>query len=171
MQVDPARIQDFKILIVEDDQASLDLMVVYLSDAFPHLVTASDGEAALAAAAEHRPDLILLDIMLPKVDGYEVCRRLRADPATAGASIIMVTGLHGVAEIERAVQAGTDDFLTKPISRTELMLRVRSILHLRFLRRELDATLAMMDHLTIGDDVNVDVDVDEAEGEGESDPS
>jgi two-component system alkaline phosphatase synthesis response regulator PhoP len=147
----PRRIEDFRILVVEDHQEVRELMAAYLRGLFPNIETAADGEEALARAVQERPDLVLLDIMLPRMDGYEVCRRLRADPKTAGASIVMVTALSRVEDIERAVEAGADDYLTKPINRVELTLRVRSLLRFRRLQLELDETLALMDSLHIED--------------------
>ena len=147
----PRRIEDFRILIVEDHPQSLELMTAWLSPSFPNIVTALDGEAALDLVARDPPDLILLDIMLPKLDGFEVCRRLKADPATRSIPIVMVTGLSGTENIERAVEAGADDFLTKPVSRAELHLRVRSLLRLRHLQQELRETLEFIDHLQIQD--------------------
>jgi len=147
----PPHAEAFTILIVEDHPESLELMEAYLRTRYPLIVTATDGEAALAAVAELHPVLILLDIMLPRLDGFEVCRRLKADPATKSISIVMVTGLTGADNIERAVAAGADDFLTKPINGAELRLRVRSLLRLRHLQRELDETLDLMDHLQIED--------------------
>ena len=89
---------------------------------------AVNGEETLAVAREWRPDLLLLDVMMPKVSGFEVCRRLRTDPATAGIGILMVTALDQPTDVERAVDAGTDDFVTRPVTKAELLLRVKALL-------------------------------------------
>ena len=81
--------------------------------------------------ATEAPDLILLDIMMPRMSGYEVCKRLKADPATRDIPIIMVTALHEMGDIERAVDVGTNDFVTKPVNRVDLVARVRGLLRLR----------------------------------------
>ena len=151
MPTQPRRIEDFRILVVEDHPESQELIVAYLRGFFNNIVTAPDGETALTLAAQEPPDLVLLDLMLPRMDGYEVCRRLRGNPATATTAVIVVTALTKVENIERAVEAGADDYLTKPINRAELTLRVRSLLRLRHLRLELDETLALMDQLHIED--------------------
>src|SRR5205085_6872401 len=99
--------------------------------------TAADGEETLRLVRTWHPDLILLDIMMPKISGFEVCKRLRADPATRGVAVLMVTALDQPSDVERAVEAGTDDFLTKPINKTELLLRVRALLKSRHNQKEL----------------------------------
>jgi len=83
--------------------------------------TASDGVEALAQVPRVKPDLILLDIMMPRMSGFEVCRRLKADPKTRDIPILMVTALNELGDIERGVESGTDDFLTKPINKLELL--------------------------------------------------
>ena len=89
---------------------------------------ATNGEDALRDAMTWKPDVILLDIMMPKLSGFEVCKRLRADPVTKNVGILMVTALDQPTDIERAVEVGTDDFVTRPINKTELLLRVRALL-------------------------------------------
>jgi len=91
-----------------------------------------------------QPDLILLDIMMPKMSGFEVCKKLKADPATRDIPIIMITALNEISDIERGVECGTDDFLTKPVNKLELLTRVKSLLRLRHLKNELDRALAYM---------------------------
>jgi CheY-like chemotaxis protein len=133
-----------RILIVDDNRQNLELLQAYM-DGTPYRVrTAGDGQEALDAVAAEPPDLILLDIMMPKVSGFEVCRRLKADPATRDIPVVMVTALSEVSDIERAVDSGTDDFLTKPVNRLELLTRVKSLLRVRHLAGELERTLAYL---------------------------
>jgi CheY-like chemotaxis protein len=93
-------------------------------------------------ALAQQPDLILLDIMMPKMSGYEVCRQIKQDPQTKDISVLMVTALKEVGDIEKAVAAGADDFLTKPVHRLELTTRVRSLVRVRHLKSERDRLLA-----------------------------
>ena len=102
-------------------------------------------------ARDWQPDLILLDIMMPKISGFEVCKRLRHDPKTSDIAVLMITALDQPSDVERAVEAGTDDFLTKPINKSELLLRVRSALKSRLNKRELDRALAYIDAVERGE--------------------
>ncbi len=121
-----------KVLIVDDNIQNLELLEAYL-EGVPEISTlrATGGAEALDAVREHRPELILLDIMMPKMSGYEVCKKLRADPATADIGIIMVTALNEFADVERGTEVGTDDFVSKPVNRHELIARVRKVLDAR----------------------------------------
>jgi two-component system alkaline phosphatase synthesis response regulator PhoP len=139
--------RESKILIVDDNRQNLELLQAYMDGAPYKVRTAADGQEALDAVAAEPPDLILLDIMMPKVSGFEVCRRLKADPATAGIPVVMVTALSEVSDIERAVDCGTDDFLTKPVNKLELLTRVKSLLRVRHLANELERTLAYLAEL------------------------
>jgi two-component system, OmpR family, alkaline phosphatase synthesis response regulator PhoP len=98
----------------------------------------------LDRVADWQPDLILLDIMMPKLSGYEVCQKLKSDKATRTIPILMVTALNEKNDIEKAVQAGCDDFLTKPVNQLELKTRVRSLLRVRHLTNERDRLLAYL---------------------------
>ncbi len=131
-----------KILIADDNPQGVELLEAYLAELECEVRTAADGEETLRAVAEWQPDLILLDIMMPRISGFEVCKRLRADPRTRDLAVLMVTALDQPSDIERAVEAGTDDFLPKPINKLELLLRVRSLLKGRLYKRELDRALA-----------------------------
>jgi CheY-like chemotaxis protein len=135
-------LQDAKVLIADDNPQGVELLDAYLAELGCAVRTAADGEETLKAVREWQPDLILLDIMMPKVSGFEVCKRLRADPKTRDIAVLMVTALDQPSDVERAVEAGTDDFLTKPINKLELLLRVRSLLKGRTYKRELDRALA-----------------------------
>ena len=139
-----------RVLIADDNPQGAELLEAYLGDTEYDLRTAADGEQTLRAVQEWRPDLILLDIMMPKISGFEVCKRLRADPATRGIAILMVTALDQVSDVERAVDAGTDDFLRKPINKTELLLRVRCVLRSRQHKQELDRALAYIEAVERG---------------------
>jgi CheY-like chemotaxis protein len=134
-----------RVLIADDNPQGVELLDAYLSGSGYEIRTAADGEATLQQVAEWRPDLILLDIMMPKISGFEVCKRLRANPATRDIAVLMITALDQHSDVERAVEAGTDDFLTKPINKTELLLRVRSLLKIRLNKRELDRALAYIE--------------------------
>jgi PleD family two-component response regulator len=140
-----------RVLIVDDNPQNADLMEAYLSSRDYELRTASDGEQTLHEVASWQPDLVLLDIMMPKMSGFEVCKRLRADPATRDIAVLMVTALDQPADIERAVDAGTDDFLSKPINKSELLLRVRALLRARMVQRDLERALAYIETVERGD--------------------
>jgi DNA-binding response OmpR family regulator len=109
-----------------------------------------NGEDTIAAARAWQPDLILLDVMMPKMSGFEVCRRLRSDPATKDVAVLMVTALDQANDVETAVETGTDDFLTKPINKTELLLRVRAMLESRDKPDELERELAYIGRVQAG---------------------
>ena len=130
------------VLIADDNEQNVELLQAYLEDLGCTVVAAYDGEETLAKVAETRPDVILLDIMMPRMSGYEICKKLKSDPATRDIPICMVTALKDEGDIERAVEAGTDDFLSKPIHRWELITRVRSLLRVRHLQNELERLLA-----------------------------
>jgi PleD family two-component response regulator len=138
------------VLIADDDPKGAELLEVYLAETDYDLRIAGDGQETLRQVAAWAPDLILLDIMMPRISGFEVCKRLRADPATRDVGIIMITALDQPSDIDRAVDAGTDDFLTKPINKTELQLRVRSLLSNRHNKRELDRALAYIESVERG---------------------
>lgn len=120
-----------KILVVDDEPDAVDLVQFNLSNAGYDVITAADGEEALKKARTYCPDLILLDVMLPEIDGLEVCKLLRRDAATSGIPIIMLTAR--AAEIDRilGLELGADDYVTKPFSPRELVLRVKNLLRRR----------------------------------------
>ncbi len=134
-----------KILVVDDNSQNLELLVEYLRTIDDvETSTAADGIEALEMIQQVKPDLILLDIMMPRMSGFEVCRKLKSDPNTRDIPIIMVTALNELSDIERGVESGTDDFLSKPVNRLELITRVKSLLKLRHLKDELERTLAYL---------------------------
>ena len=127
-----------KVLIVDDNAQNLELLMAYMEEV-PNvtIIPATNGLEALAKVAEEQPDLILLDVMMPRMSGFEVCRRLKSDPETRDVQIVMVTALNEMGDHERAVDCGTDEFLTKPVNRIELITRVKSLLRVRHLKRRL----------------------------------
>jgi CheY-like chemotaxis protein len=140
-----------RILIADDNPQGLELLEAYLSDHDYDIATATDGEATLRKVREWHPDLILLDIMMPRISGFEVCKRLRADPATRDIVVLMITALDQPSDVERAVEAGTDEFLTKPINKADLLLRVRAGLKSRLYKRDLDRALAYIESVERGE--------------------
>jgi CheY-like chemotaxis protein len=142
--IDEASLTDLstaRILLVDDNQQNLELMQAYLETLPCRLSTARDGLEAIEAIQREKPDLVLLDVMMPKMSGFEVCRKIKSDPATRDMVVIMVTALHEVGDHERAVESGTDDFLTKPVNKLELVTRVRSLLRVALLKRKLTEML------------------------------
>lgn len=133
-----------KILIADDNVQNVELLEAYLSGIDCDIETAVDGEDTLRKVESFQPDLLLLDIMMPRLSGFEVCKKLRANPATRELLILMVTALNEPSDFERGVQAGTDDFLTKPVNKVELLCRIRSLLRVRHLKSQLDRTLAYL---------------------------
>lgn len=127
-----------RVLIADDNEPNRELLEVYLADIDCEIATAVDGRDTLDKVASFHPDVILLDVMMPKLSGFEVCQRLKADPATSPIMVLMVTALGELGDIERAVESGTDDFLSKPVNRVELVKRVENMLKLRHVTDELE---------------------------------
>jgi DNA-binding response OmpR family regulator len=134
-----------RILIAEDNPEGAELLEAYLDGTDYEVDTACDGEDTLRKVQSSRPDLILLDVMMPKISGFEVCKRLKANPDTSGIVILMITALDQQHDIGRAVEAGTNDFLTKPINKTELLLRIKAALQSRQQKAPLDQALAYIE--------------------------
>jgi two-component system alkaline phosphatase synthesis response regulator PhoP len=128
--------QPSRILIADDNAANVELLEVYLSDLNCNIQIATDGQDTLERVELFQPDLILLDVMMPKLSGFEVCKILRENPRTRDIMILMVTALNELGDIERAVDAGADDFLSKPVNRFELLKRVENMLSLKDVRDE-----------------------------------
>jgi len=119
-----------RILIADDNQPNRELLEAYLVGIDCETAMAVDGQDTLGKVASFKPDLILLDVMMPKLSGFEVCQKLKSDPATRKIMVLMVTALNEPGDIERAVKAGTDDFLSKPVNQIALVKRVENMLKL-----------------------------------------
>jgi len=142
------KIAESRILVVDDNIQNLELIVAYLDSLGCQVDTATGGPEALEKAEQNDYHLILLDIMMPKMSGFEVCRKLKSDPKTRDVPIVMVTALKELGDIERAVEAGTDDFVSKPVVRLELTTRVKSLLRVSHLKNERDRALAYLDEVS-----------------------
>jgi adenylate cyclase len=125
-----------KVLVVDDTPNNVKLLSDLLAVKGYAVATAGNGEEALSKIASERPDLVLLDVMMPGLSGYDVCRRIRAEPATALLPVVLVTSLDPMQERVRGIDAGADDFLSKPINQPELFARVRSLLRVKSLQDE-----------------------------------
>jgi two-component system, OmpR family, alkaline phosphatase synthesis response regulator PhoP len=127
-----------RILIADDNAPNVELLEAFLAEFDCEIAVAVDGRDTLDKVASFKPDLILLDIMMPKLSGFEVCRKLKQDPATKDIMVLMVTALNELGDIERAVDSGTDDFLSKPVNKLELLKRVENMLKLHHVTDELE---------------------------------
>jgi DNA-binding response OmpR family regulator/ribosomal protein L17 len=128
-----------KILIVEDNQENMDLLVYFLKPQGYDIITVKDGLSAITKVEKEPPDIILLDIMLPKMDGYGVCERIKNNQETKFIPVIMLTALKELQDKVRALEVGADDFLSKPFENIELLARVKSLLRLKEYHDELEA--------------------------------
>ncbi|MSR43833.1 MAG: response regulator [Phycisphaerales bacterium] len=130
------------VLIVDDNAQNLELIQAYMESLPCRILIARDGLEAIARIEGDHPDLVLLDVMMPRMSGFEVCQKIKANPATRDTVIIMVTALHELGDMERAVESGCDDFVSKPVNKVELLTRVRGLLGLRLLKKQLAIFLA-----------------------------
>ncbi len=135
------------VLVVDDNLQNLELLQACLEDMDCKTLPAHDGIEALKIIADNPPDLILLDVMMPKMSGFEVCRRLKNDPKTTDIPVIMVTALNEFGDIERGIDSGTDDFISKPVNKLELLTRVKTMLKLKHLSDKLERTLAYLSEI------------------------
>ena len=136
-----------RVLIADDNEQNRELLDAYLADQNYEIMMAADGKETLAIVESNPPDLILLDIMMPRMSGYEVCEKLKSDPEKIRIPVLMVTALNEMGDIEKAVKSGCDDFLTKPVNQLELKTRVRSLLRVRHLANERDRLLAYLEEM------------------------
>jgi CheY-like chemotaxis protein len=136
-----------KILIADDNPTNVELLEAYLDGVECEIAVAVDGHDTLAKVVEFHPDLILLDIMMPKLSGFEVCKTLKRNPDTRQIMILMVTALNEIGDIERAVTSGCDDFLSKPIDKLALVKRVEIMLKLRHVTDELERLRRYIDNM------------------------
>lgn len=120
-----------KILIVDDNPQIVELLEAYLTPLQATIFTAMDGNAAIQAVQRERPDIVLLDVMMPKQSGFEVCRQIKKGLDTGGTPVILITALNELADVERGRECGADDFLSKPVNKIELLERVESLLKSR----------------------------------------
>src|SRR6266571_792398 len=126
-----------RVLVVDDVELNVRLLAAKLSSEYFEVLSADNGPAALEMTETELPDIILLDVMMPRMDGFEVCRRLKANPRTTDIPVVMVTALSDVADRLRGLEAGADDFLTKPVNDIALFARVRSLVRLKRMMEEL----------------------------------
>jgi two-component system, OmpR family, alkaline phosphatase synthesis response regulator PhoP len=132
------------VLIVDDNPQNVELLQAFLESLPVRIVTAGDGIEALKRVEEHNPDLILLDVMMPQLSGFQVCKRIKDDPKTKDIQVLMVTALNELGDIERATECGTDDFVSKPVNKFELLTRVKTMLRLRHMKSELERALTYL---------------------------
>ena len=129
---------EHRILIADDNAANRELLEAYLVNFDCEIETAVDGKDTIDKVHSFNPDLVLLDVMMPKLSGFEVCRKLKDDPALRRVMVLMVTALNELGDIERAVEAGTDDYLSKPINKIALLKRVETMLKYKQTTDELE---------------------------------
>src|SRR6201996_1782529 len=126
-----------RVLVVDDVDLNVKLLEAKLTSEYFEVLTANNGPTALDVADAELPDIVLLDVMMPRMDGFEVCRRLKANTRTVDIPVVMVTALSDVADRLRGLESGADDFLTKPVNDIALFARVRSLVRLKRMMEEL----------------------------------
>jgi len=134
-----------KILVVDDVPANLDVVVQLLTTSGYEILVATNGEESLKVAADSRPDLVLLDVMMPGIDGYEVCRRLKADAHLMSIPVLFLTARDDLPGVSKGFASGGADYITKPFNKDELVNRIRTQLERRMLRRQLDTLQAELE--------------------------
>lgn len=135
------------VMIVDDNPQNVELLQAFLESLPVKIITACDGVDAMEKVAQYNPDLILLDIMMPRMSGFQVCRKIKSDPKTRDIQILMVTALNELGDIEQASECGTDDFVSKPVNKFELLTRVKSLLRVRHLKSELERALTYLNEI------------------------
>ena len=136
-----------RILIADDNPTNVELLEAYLADIPCEIAVAVDGLDTMQKVASFRPDLVLLDVMMPKLSGFEVCKKIKQNPETRRIMVLMVTALNEPGDVERAVAVGCDDFLSKPIHKVELLKRVENMLKLRHISDELERLRRYIDQM------------------------
>jgi adenylate cyclase len=131
-----------RILVVDDNETNRDILVTRLEAHGYQTLQAADGEAALRGVTQHHPDVVLLDVMMPNLDGLEACRRLKSDRAVAFTPVILVTAKAATQDIVAGLDAGADEYLTKPVDQAALVARVRSALRIKSLHEQVQAQAA-----------------------------
>jgi putative two-component system response regulator len=138
-----------KVLVVDDEAANVRLLKTLLTHDGYSVVTASDGEEALAMVASVHPDLVVMDVLMPKLSGYDVCERIKENPATRLTPVVLITALHEREDRIRGINAGADDFLTKPVDPHELKARARSLVRLKRYTDDLDSAESVIMSLAL----------------------
>ncbi len=133
-----AQSSKIRILIADDNGPNVELLEAFLAEVDCEIAVAVDGRDTLDKVASFKPDLILLDVMMPKLSGFEVCRKIKQDASTKDIMVLMVTALNELGDIERAVESGTDDFISKPVNKLELLKRVENMCKVLKLTDELE---------------------------------
>ncbi|MCS7304421.1 MAG: response regulator [Thermoguttaceae bacterium] len=136
-----------RILIADDNPTNVELLEAYLADIPCEIAVAVDGLDTMQKVASFQPDLVLLDVMMPKLSGFEVCKKIKQNPETRKIMVLMVTALNEPGDVERAVAVGCDDFLSKPIHKVELLKRVENMLKLRHISDELERLRRYIDQM------------------------
>jgi CheY-like chemotaxis protein len=129
------------VLVVDDNEQNLELIEAYLEELGCRIRTARDGVETLQAVETDPPDMILLDVMMPRMSGFQACAKIKSNSKTRDIPILMITALNEVGDAEKAVESGADDFLTKPVNKLELLTRVRDLMRVRALKKQLDKTM------------------------------
>ncbi len=133
-----------KVLIVDDEAASLEVVEALVAAEGYQTLCAADGQTALKMVEEQRPDIVLLDIVMPQMNGLEACHRIKTNPLSYATPVIMITALNSQEEKIKAIRAGADDFITKPFDRLQLSARLKSLLRLKIIHDRLDSNLATL---------------------------
>lgn len=133
-----------KVLIVDDEAANLEIASALVAEDEYQVLQATDGEMAFQMVQDHRPDVVMMDVVMPKMSGIEACRKIKTNPLSYAIPVIIVTALNTTEEKIKAIRAGADDFITKPFDRVELSARLKSLLRLKSIHDRLEASLVAL---------------------------